>query len=303
MIKLLLIFFLTLVTFYATSQMDGVTKRNGEFVIPPGNVRVDSNLFFDQHETTNFNWQEYLYHLGRDFGKTSPEYTAALPDTNIWSRIDNSLIPFSTHYLKHPSYQNYPVVGISYKQAKAYAQWRSDRVFQYYLIREKVIPMSRSNALDSAFTIEKYLSGNYLNYEPDSNYLTYPHFELIDTASYKILSHFADSVNQINLKHCKKDSLASVKLLGNYYEYFAMSHPEYLQARPTLAVSCKCRLKKMIPHLYGNVSELTAQEGIIFGSGYGDSTTIKTPRPFTNEQLSTTLIGFRSKCSFRTWPN
>lgn len=52
------------------------------------------------------------------------------PDTLCWiNEFPYSYIePMSKFYFSHPAYDNYPVVGVSYIQAKAYCQWRSKMI-------------------------------------------------------------------------------------------------------------------------------------------------------------------------------
>ena len=41
---------------------------------------------------------------------------------------------FVNNYLRHPSYREYPVVGVSWEQANDYCIWRTDRVNERILI-------------------------------------------------------------------------------------------------------------------------------------------------------------------------
>ncbi len=61
------------------------------------------------------------------------------PDTLVWisdfTYAQND--PMTTGYFSHPSYTNYPVVGITWKQAKAFSIWRS-RWNESYKISRKL---------------------------------------------------------------------------------------------------------------------------------------------------------------------
>jgi formylglycine-generating enzyme required for sulfatase activity len=52
------------------------------------------------------------------------------PDTTCWtSEFPYSYIePMQNNYFWHPAYNTYPVVGVSYKQAKAYCKWRTKMI-------------------------------------------------------------------------------------------------------------------------------------------------------------------------------
>jgi formylglycine-generating enzyme required for sulfatase activity len=104
---------------------------------PFGTKRISDELYMDETEVTNFMWQEYLSWQEKTYGKASKEYQKSLPDTNVWKKKLHYNEPYVIHYLRHPAYSLYPVVGISYKQAQAFCKWRTDRVMEFYSIKEK----------------------------------------------------------------------------------------------------------------------------------------------------------------------
>ena len=90
---------------------------------PPGTVRISEDLFFDIGEISNFNWKEYVSWNENNFGKESTQYKSSLPDTTVWSVSFPEFDGYTIHYYNHPLYNTYPVVGISYEQAKDYCTW------------------------------------------------------------------------------------------------------------------------------------------------------------------------------------
>ncbi|MCH2232621.1 MAG: formylglycine-generating enzyme family protein [Crocinitomicaceae bacterium] len=82
-----------------------------------------NEFYMYNQELTNFNYLEFLYSL-KNAG--SPEYEKMLPDTNVWISDLSYNEPYVQHYFRHPAYQNYPVVGVSYEQAIAYCEWITD---------------------------------------------------------------------------------------------------------------------------------------------------------------------------------
>lgn len=65
------------------------------------------------------------------------------PDTLVWMRDFSYSYnePMAKRYFSHPSYGNYPVVGVSWKQAVAFCHWRT-RNLNSYLERTKHSPES-----------------------------------------------------------------------------------------------------------------------------------------------------------------
>jgi formylglycine-generating enzyme required for sulfatase activity len=100
-----------------------VSKKNPTKGNPPGTLKINDTLFIDQTEVANIYWREYLYYL-TDTKKEEQEYEKALPDTLVWNS-DTSVNPLSQYYFRHPSFNNYPVVGISYQQAIEFCKWRT----------------------------------------------------------------------------------------------------------------------------------------------------------------------------------
>lgn len=109
-------------------------------IIPPGTVKINDSLFIDQTEIRNLDYAEYVYWNYKVKGPESDEYASSLPDTNVWSSAFNE--PFVKLYFRHPAYREYPVVGVSYEQAVAYCEWRSDRVNEFIYIKENKIDYS-----------------------------------------------------------------------------------------------------------------------------------------------------------------
>uniref|UniRef100_UPI001EF7E9DA hypothetical protein n=1 Tax=Serratia marcescens TaxID=615 RepID=UPI001EF7E9DA len=60
----------------------------------------------------------------------------AKPDTLVWRDQLSFNEPYVEYYFRHPSYNNYPVVGVSWKQATDFCIWRTDRVNELALMEK-----------------------------------------------------------------------------------------------------------------------------------------------------------------------
>ncbi len=125
----------------------------------PRRVTV-SSFYIDQFEVTNFNWLEYLYWIKRTYEEYPMIYKNALPDTNCWRSPLAYNEPYVEYYLRHPAYQNYPVVGVSWNQANDFCKWRTDRVNEFILIREGVLTWNPDQS-GEPFTTDAYLADQY----------------------------------------------------------------------------------------------------------------------------------------------
>jgi gliding motility-associated lipoprotein GldJ len=125
----------------------------------PRRVTV-SSFYMDQFEVTNFNWLEYLYWIRRTYEDYPMIYKNALPDTNCWRQPLAYNEPYVEYYLRHPAYQNYPVVGVSWTQANDFCKWRTDRVNEFILIREGVLTQNPDQA-GEPFTTDAYMANQY----------------------------------------------------------------------------------------------------------------------------------------------
>ncbi len=100
----------------------------------PRRVTV-SSFYMDQYEVRNADWKEYLSWLKMVF-RNSPEIIRqATPDTLVWARALGYNDRMMNNYLRHPAYNDYPVVGVSWEQASDYCLWRTDRINERLLVR------------------------------------------------------------------------------------------------------------------------------------------------------------------------
>ncbi len=127
----------------------------------PRRVTVAS-FYMDQTEVANVHYREYVYWLERIFGGDFPEVPKkALPDTLVWREELAYNEPYVEYYFRHPAYNFYPVVGVSWVQATQYCAWRTDRVNEMILIREGILNKNNSQQAEDNFNTRAYLIGQY----------------------------------------------------------------------------------------------------------------------------------------------
>lgn len=126
----------------------------------PRRVTV-SSFYMDETEVSNIAYKEYLYWLGRVYTSYPEVRIQALPDTLVWREELAYNEPFVETYFRHPSYDNYPVVGVSWLQAQDFCKWRTDRVNEGILIERGIINPSPEQADGNSFNTDAYLAGQY----------------------------------------------------------------------------------------------------------------------------------------------
>ena len=121
------------------------------------------SFYMDETEVSNQQYREYLHWLGRVFGESFPQVVArALPDTLVWRDEMAYNEPYVEYYFRHPSFRDYPVVGVSWLQANDFAKWRSDRVNEQVLVDKEIIKFDPSSDADeNNFNTQAYLAGQY----------------------------------------------------------------------------------------------------------------------------------------------
>lgn len=124
-----------------------------------------ASFYIDETEVSNADWLEYLHWIGQNFPQDRKMYYDALPDTLVWRNPLSYNEPYVNFYLRHPSFQDYPVVGVSWDQANAYAQWRTDRVNEHILRQRGVLAdyqtVNQQQQTNPPFNSEIYLNGQY----------------------------------------------------------------------------------------------------------------------------------------------
>tara|TARA_B110000495_G_C22842616_1_gene491408 strand:+ start:391 stop:897 length:507 start_codon:yes stop_codon:yes gene_type:complete len=77
------------------------------------------SFLIDETEVTNSMYVEYLFWMNKVFGKDKKDtllytfYKKALPDTLVWRNPLGFNEDMVNNYLRHPAFENHPVVGVS----------------------------------------------------------------------------------------------------------------------------------------------------------------------------------------------
>ena len=126
-----------------------------------------NDFFISKYEETNGQYLVYLNWLQKYYSHST--YLKALPYTNVWNEfLEDEVLGnyLSKNYFGNSAYYDFPVVGLTPKQINNYADWKTDRINEFIMIREEILQYNL-DAKDSSelFTTAGYLSNEYDPYK------------------------------------------------------------------------------------------------------------------------------------------
>lgn len=123
------------------------------------------SFYMDETEVTNTMYLDYLDWLKSVYPPTEEIYKniyeGAAPDTLVWRNRLGYNETMTNNYLRHPSYGEYPVVGVNWIQAVEFSNWRTQRVNEALLEKSGYLKKDAKTldvTADSNFDTETYLN-------------------------------------------------------------------------------------------------------------------------------------------------
>ena len=231
--------------------------QQDEFVTAPRNSErrtlTVSSFYMDKYEVTNIAWREYLEWNTIVFGTTKPELVKALlPDTTVWRDEMAYNEPYEEYYFRHPAYSFYPVVGVTWEQAMAYCQWRTDRVNEQLMVTNKFIELPPYTLLHSnAYMSEEEIDNFLLNNPEHPEYASYEKQEIEVPAEVARNYGFQDAVEgeMVTMYHLPYEWIR---------DHFVFNTEKYLKGNYNPTMGTGARLNS-----YNTTRKLNNADGIL----------------------------------------
>lgn len=151
---------------FVMGELENVTT--GEKNTLPHVQQVEA-FYIDQTEVTNQSYCAYLNWL-KEVGGDPYEYRFALPDSQAWHRPMSYNEPFVRNYLRHPAFQYYPVVGVTWVQASLYCEWRTARINELDSMSEDSVTIRLPSELEWEYASMANYSYNEQSMTNDRNF-------------------------------------------------------------------------------------------------------------------------------------
>lgn len=265
-------------------KFDSLGTGKFKMIQPPSCVHLTRNVFIDEAEITNIDYQEFLFYIKRDSSEES--LNKVIPQLKVYDHND-------TDYFTGSQYRFFPVVGLTHEQAKAYCKWRSLFVsylykmeykknvnFKFRLPTETEWELAASNGLDKI----KYKYG----------------VENVRTISYKVNSKASEFLlDKIITTKDEKEIIGDIMQTGLIKDLaFNVKRelPYFLQFDTPYYTYSFYRNDYGIYNMIGNVAELVDENGIAKGGSFRDELSNSKITDRRNYNAPTDDIGFRCIC-------
>jgi formylglycine-generating enzyme required for sulfatase activity len=123
-----------IVFLFAATLISFISEKKfapAKITAPPGTVQLKDSLYIDKIEITNEMWRAYTEGWLLKSEDDTATYAKMQPDSTVWYTLKFEHENYVANYFKSYAFGEYPVVGITYEQAVAYCEWRTDRVNEY----------------------------------------------------------------------------------------------------------------------------------------------------------------------------
>ena len=223
-------------------------------------------FFIAATEVTNFQWKEFLMYLKQE-GRME-EYRDNILDTTVWRPLLAYNEPFVDYYYQNKAYSEYPAVGMTLKQAQAYANWLTE----IYALKNQSVKIIFSVPTKKQWI--RAARGEWQTHYPwDGKYMR--------NSKGAYLSNF------------KNYDAANIHYNTEINKYEVMSMSQCMEGAITAPAESYYPNKFGIYNMSGNVAELVSDDTVAMGGSWNDTgydVRVESEQPATQPKST---IGFR----------
>jgi formylglycine-generating enzyme required for sulfatase activity len=248
-------------------------------------TKIAPNLGVDKTEITHFNWLEFLNYQKEYYGENSREHRDNLPDTTLVKKWECE--HYNSEQYKHPAYRDMPIIGITQKQAQNYTEWRTNRVFEHFLIKNGYLKRIE-NAPKGDFTVEKYFTNNLIDYTSTKleKFPFYPSYSIPSIKDYTIF--------EIEIRNNRPPFKS--KDIKMQLEIDSISFCNLFDDRISKLEKEK---SNTFYYLRSGVAEWTSEKDMVINGSVEKSDLFKKGEAYNASNFQ--YIGFRNKVAWKKW--
>lgn len=251
--------------------------------IPPGTIKVKENLYIDRDEISNNDYRDYVNWLRRVFGNNSGQYKNALPDSVVTP----------DYYFKNPEAGNYPVIGITYKQAVAYCKWRTDRIFEMDLAYKKLVDLDPDQNSDNYFSIDNIKKGKYkIEKIKELQKMKVAEFRLPAKEEWEFAAAGGLDTNQFPYGYADTTRIKFKLTVERSLDDEIIKTSSFKRCYPNALKIC---------NIIGNVAEMTNENGIAKGGSWMHKLEDCKIKNNITYNKATNWLGFRCICEYKSF--
>lgn len=217
-------------------------RQDNNYLCASNTLPINSRLCIDISEVPAYIYKDYMASVDEKFGRNSEEFKSSEPDYLVWAEVFEGVSPekLREKFIGSDELALMPIMGISFEQANAFAEWRTEAMTAYLNEMGK----NERAAFPKKFRFRL----------PSENEWARIRFLVQDKKMLKQLEKIAKT-NEASFKLSKSDLMSNNPRMKSVYFTAAEDIGFY--------------------NVFGNVAEMTDTKGVAMGGSWQDANTGK----------------------------
>jgi formylglycine-generating enzyme len=219
---------------------------------------IHDSLYASKYELTNLLYKTFEHDLKSTH--QTELLKIATPDTNVWRDKLEYKEPLVRYYYRHPNYNDYPVVGVSWETANLFCKWLTDKYNSDPKRKFKKVLFRLPTEME--WELAGYGGNKYVPYAWGGPYLrnSKGHFlcNFRCVGDENIIYDTLNKKNVVDLDNSNNDSYQGTVTKFNGASYFTITEPVTFYFPNNFGLYNVC----------GNVAEMIQEKGIAKGGSW-----------------------------------